>query len=91
MEVEQTLFQTEQENLLQARAPVGEIQERDGRGIGILSSQLRFCVDKLAVNIGTKHARSLLAYELLPLREEEEWAVEQGLGILGLSGESQTG
>lgn len=38
MELEQTLFQTEQENLLQARAPVGEIQERDGRGISILSS-----------------------------------------------------
>jgi len=38
MEVEQTLFQTEQDNLLQARAPVGEIQERDGRGVSILSS-----------------------------------------------------
>lgn len=38
MEVEQTLFQTEQDNLLQARAPVGEIEERDGRGISILSS-----------------------------------------------------
>lgn len=37
-EVEQTLFQTEQDSFLQARAPVGEIQERYGRGIGILSS-----------------------------------------------------
>lgn len=37
MEVEQPWFQTEQDNLLQARAPVGEIQGRYGGGIGILS------------------------------------------------------
>lgn len=37
MEVEQTLFQTEQDNLLQARAAVREIQERCGREISILS------------------------------------------------------
>lgn len=38
MEVEQILFQTEQDNLLQARAPAGKIQDRYGRGISILSS-----------------------------------------------------
>lgn len=37
-EVEQTLFHTGQDNLLRARAPVGEMQERYGRGISMLSS-----------------------------------------------------